>query len=455
MRKIRLLVVDDEIDAVNIVREILVDEGYEVSPATSGEEARKLLEEQFFDLLLLDERMGGISGTDLLAESQKRYPGIGGIFITGYGDLRCAMRALRAGALDLLQKPVDRASLLAAVRRALDESQIARESRYLRHETATQEFSSEIVGVSESLQRVMAVVKQVTDTDAPVLLLGESGTGKELVARAIHSQGPRKKQRLVVVNGGAIPPSLIESTLFGHRKGAFTDARENRAGYFEAADDGTIFFDEIGELTPEVQVRLLRVLEQKTLTRVGETVEIPVDVRVIAATNRDLQKEMEADRFRTDLFYRISMMPITLPPLRERREDIVALATHFVEKYGRELRKPIKLITTEALSKLEAYAWPGNVRELSNVIQRAIILSTGDTITADLIPLGEQSSSSDTFPDLSRLPFKDAQLRFEKKYFEDLLSRAQGNKTQAAELAKIDRTVLYEHLKKLNLPGTK
>jgi DNA-binding NtrC family response regulator len=204
-----------------------------------------------------------------------------------------------------------------------------------------------------------------------------------------------------------------------------------------------------------VQVRLLRVLEQKTLARVGETVEIPVDVRVIAATNRDLQKEMDAGRFRADLFYRISMMPITLPPLRERREDIAALATHFVEKYCRELRKPIKLITTEALRKLETYAWPGNIRELSNVIQRAIILSTGDSITADLIPLREQPSSSDTFPDLFRLPFRDAQLRFEKNYFADLLSRAQGNKSQAAELANIDRTVLYEHLKKLKLLGTK
>jgi DNA-binding NtrC family response regulator len=454
MRKPRLLLVDDDFDAVNIEREILEDEGYEVTTSTSGEQAREILEQGFFDLLLLDERMTGISGTELLADARKRYPGIGAIFVTGYGDLRCAMRAWRGGALDLLQKPVDRASLIGAVRRALEESQVAREGRYVRHEAQATASFAEVIGTSESLRRVMAVVKQVTATDAPVLLLGESGTGKELAARAIHGQGPRKHLPLVVVNAGAITPSLIESTLFGHRKGAFTDARENRAGYFEAANGGTIFIDEIGEMIPEVQVRLLRVLEQKTLTRVGETVEIPVNVRVIAATNRDLHKEMGAGRFREDLFYRISMMPITLPPLRERREDVVPLAAHFIEKYGRELRKSIKRITPEALRKLETYSWPGNVRELSNVLQRAIILSPNETITPELILLRE-SSSSEGFPDLSQLPFKDAQLRFERKYFADLLSRAQGNKSQAAELAGIDRTVLYEHLRKLGLPGAK
>ncbi|MGA2269626.1 MAG: sigma-54 dependent transcriptional regulator [Bryobacteraceae bacterium] len=450
MRKIRLLVVDDDPDAVEIEREILEDQGYQVAMATSGERARELLEEQFFDLLLLDERMAGIAGTELLAESRRRYPGIGAIFITGYGDLRCAVRALRAGALDLLQKPVDRTTLLAAVRRALDESQVVREGRYYRHEAQTQASFSEVIGSSKALQDTLQMVKLVTATDAVVLLLGESGTGKDLVARAIHGQGPRKHRPFIAVNASAVSPSLIESTLFGHKRGAFTDAKENRIGYFEAASGGTIFLDEVGEMSPEVQVRLLRVLEQKTIMRVGDTVEIPVDVRVIAATNRDLQREMGAGRFRADLFYRISMMPIELPPLRERKEDIVALAAHFVEKYSRELRKPITRIAPDTLRKLEAYCWPGNVRELSNVIQRAIILSAGDSITPDLIPLKEPSSG-DTFPDLSRMPFKEAQLRFEQKYFTDLLLNAQGNKSRAAELAGIDRTVLYEHLKKLNL----
>ena len=451
MRKLRLLVVDDEPDAVEIEREILEDQGHEVVTATSGEQARRLLEKQFFDLLLLDERMPGMWGTELLVQARERYPDIGAIFVTGHGDLDCAVRAMRSGALDLLEKPVDRDALIEAVQRALDHSKLAREGRYLRYEAQLRAPFAEIIGDSPALQRAMQMVSQVAPTDAPVLLLGESGTGKELVARAIHDQSRRQGRPFLPVNMGAIPPTLVESSLFGHKKGAFTGATGNRVGYFEAAEGGTIFLDEIGEVSTEVQVRLLRALDRKRIIRVGDAVEIPIDARVIAATNRDLFTEVKAGRFRDDLYYRLAVMPISLPPLRERKDDIVSLATHFLAKNAEELRKPVMSFAPEALAELEAYSWPGNVRELNNVIQRAVILAPGDTITPDLILVSHVGGSTGARPDLSGLVFKEAQRRFETEYFSALLARTEGNKTRAAEEADIDRTVLYEHLRKLGL----
>ena len=449
MRKVRLLVVDDEPDIVDIEREVLEDHGYEVLTATSAVAARRLLAERFFDLLILDERIKGSSGTELFAESRLRYPGIGAIFVTGYADLDCAVRALRAGALDLLLKPIDKQALLASVSRALQESQLSREGRFFWHEAQEKSEFSEIVGDSHALREVLNVVRQVIPTSVPVLLQGESGTGKELVARAIHFQGPRKNKPFIPVNAGAIPASLMEATLFGHRRGSFTDAREDRPGLFEVARGGTVFLDEVGEMTPEVQVRLLRVLQERTVVRVGDTVEIPVDTRVIAATNRNLRVEVEERRFRDDLFYRLAVVTITLPPLRARPSDTRSLSLHLMDKNRRQLRKEIQGITPEALAKLEAYGWPGNIRELDNVIQRAIIVANTEWITADDILLEGPGRNATTFPDLSDLSFGEAQIRFERKYFADLLARTGGNITKAAKLADIDRTVLHAHLKKI------
>ena len=454
-RKIRLLVVDDEPDLVDIEREILEDCGYDVTTATSGEEARQLIAEYFFDLLILDERMKGMSGSQLLSESKERYPDIGAIFITGHADVEMAVQALYLGVLDFLQKPVANDVLVAAVVRALNLSQLARENRFLRYHTQARSTFADIIGEGEAMTEALGVVKQVIPTSVAVLLQGESGTGKELVSRAIHFHGPRKNKPFIPVNVAAIPPTLVESALFGHKKGAFTDARENKQGFFEASGGGTIFLDEIGDLSPEVQVKLLRVLQEKKIVRVGDVTEIPVDVRVISATNKNLKTEVEAGRFRKDLYYRLAVVTINLPPLRDRGEDIALLAVHLVEKNRKELGKHIIRIMPEAIEKLKYYSWPGNVRELDNVIQRAIILATGDTITPELLWLESDSSSTSSFSSIFDLPFKEAQLQFEMKYFSELLAKTAKNKTKAASLAGISRAVLYEHLEKTSLLDSK
>jgi len=483
VRQISLLVVDDEPQLIELYREILNDKGYVVTTATSVEQARKSIDREFFDLLLLDERMPGISGTEFLAYCRSRYPGIGGIFITGHADVNSAVRAFRAGAIDLLQKPVDKKELLAAVERALTESQVIREQRYSRHTAANRTSFAEIIGDSEPLRQVLKQVRQVIPTNVPVLIQGESGTGKELLARALHYDGPRKDKPFIAVNVAAMPESLIESMLFGHKKGAFTGATEDRRGYFEAANGGSIFLDEIGEMTADAQVRLLRVLEQKTIIRLGDTREIRLDARFIAATNRNLLAEVEAKRFRLDLLYRLNVMTLTVPPLRSRQDDIAALATYFVDRHQVEIGKSIKSITPDAMEKLRRYHWPGNIRELQNVIQRAIILAEKDVLTSQDILLesqqetgqghrqettleteterqqpaqtGNPENSQDgnqaepASNHLLQLPFREAEKRFEQQYFGALLARANGNKTKAAKLAGLDRTVLYQHLSKL------
>jgi DNA-binding NtrC family response regulator len=447
MRNISLLVLDDDRDVVDIYREILEQEGYEVTTATTGDEARRATRARFYDLLVLDER---ISGTAFLTECRARFPGLGAIFVTAHASVEWAIRAVRAGASDLLLKPVSREMLVSAVRRALAESQLTREQRHRQHDARHHASFAEIIGDSDALRAVLKVVRQVLPTTVPVLLQGESGTGKELVARAIHQQGPRSTMPFVAVNAAAIPSELLESALFGHRKGAFTGAIESRKGFFEAASGGTIFLDEIGETTPDVQVRLLRVLQERRITRVGETEEVPVDVRVIAATNRDLEAQVHAGAFRRDLFYRLNVVAIEMPPLRARPADIEPLAIHLLNLHQERIGKPIRAMTPEALEKLRAYAWPGNVRELENVIQRAIILAEGDVITPDVLLL-QKPSRDDSWSAISTLPFRKAQAAFEEQYFRDLLERAHGNKTKAAELAEIDRTVLHAHLRRIAL----
>jgi two-component system response regulator HydG len=427
----------------------LEEKGYEVHTATSSEEARKVVEQRFFDLLVLDERMPGISGTRFLAECRKRYPGIGAIFVTGYATVECAIRALRAGALDLLQKPLEKEALIGAVERALTESQLLREQRYFRHDSDQRATFAEIIGDSDPLRQTLNLVRQVIPTNVPVLLQGESGTGKELMARAIHFEGPRRGKPFVAVNVAAVSESLMESALFGHRKGAFTGATEDRQGYFEASSGGTIFLDEVGEMTAGLQVRLLRVLQQKSIMRVGETKDIPVNTRVIAATNRDLAQEVEKGRFREDLWYRLNVFTITVPPLRDRISDITPLALHILERRQIEIGKSVKSITSEALDRLQSYDWPGNVRELENVIQRAIILAEGDTIGPELILVESRNSDSHPLGRLSDLPFREAEKRFRTVYFTNLLARTKGNKTEAAKRAGLDRTSLHAHIRRI------
>jgi DNA-binding NtrC family response regulator len=447
-RKPSLLVVDDVEDAVKVQREFLEEAGYEVFSATTVREAHEILSIRFVDLLMLDERLGRDSGTRLLEEVRRGDPGIAGILVTGHADVESAVRAMRAGMLDLLQKPIDRRTMLDAVARALGESELTRAARFRRWEALHRSGFGEIVGESPELQKVLSVVRQVIPTDVPVLIQGESGTGKELVARALHEQGRRRDRPFIAFNAAAIPATLMESTLFGAKRGAYTDAKADQRGLFEAADGGTLFLDEIGDTTPEVQVRLLRALQEKIIHRVGDVKPIPVDVRVVAATNRDLRNADSAHPFRSDLYFRLAVMPITMPPLRNRAGDIPILTRHLLEKHAREMGRSVKRFSSEALAKLSGYRWPGNVRELDNVIQRAVILADGEIIGPSAVILeSEQAGSS--FEDFSNLPFREAQHRFEERYFTELLRRTNDNKSKAAELAGLDRSSLHAHLRKL------
>jgi len=464
LRKPRLLVVDDDSRWLAIEREILEDCGYEVFIARSAEQAQPLIDEHFFDLLILDQRMGEISGTQFLAACRQRDPGIGAIFMTGFHDEEVAVDALRLGALNFLHKPVNREEFIKVIRRALDESQIAREARLYRHTVDPGRGFAEIVGQSAALETVLSLVKQAIPTDVTVLIQGESGTGKELVAHAIHYGGHRKDGPFVPLNAGAIPSELVESALFGHKKGSFTGALYDRKGCFEEARGGTVFLDEIGEMPEAAQIRLLRVLQEKKVTRIGENFQRPVDARVIAASYRNLRAEVEARRFRDDLFFRLAVIPITLPPLRDRIEDIPALTMHLIARSRQETKKQITGIDTEAIVKLKNYSWPGNVRELENVLKLAMVRAEGDIITHDLISLPTPASRitesklpqqvdnppSQT-PQSSGLGFKEAQLAFRRQYFSELLKQAGGNKTKAAELAGLNRTQLYQHLRSARL----
>jgi DNA-binding NtrC family response regulator len=450
IRKPALLVLDDDPDAVDAVRDILERSGYEVLGFSSVNEARSHLESEFVDLLLLDERMGRHSGTQFLSQCRSNYPGLGGILISGYVDKERAIAALRAGAIDVLEKPVDKEQLLSTVSTALSSSELIREARFERWRAARSPGEPDIIGQSDALQKLLGYLPQLAATTAPVLIQGESGTGKELIARAIHARSPRRLRPFIAVNAGGLAPTLLESTLFGSKKGSYTDSRSDQAGYFEAASGGTLFLDEIGETLPELQVRLLRVLQEKTVTRVGDTQPRPVDARIVAATNRDLRREVEAGRFRQDLYYRLAVFPLTLPPLRERKSDIPALARHLLAKHIRELGRSIRGFSETAVDKLAAYPWPGNIRELDNVIQRAAILADGLEIGPESLWLDNPADSAGVETWLEQ-PFREAELGFERRYFLRLMDRARDNKTKAAELAEIDRKTLYDHLRKTRI----
>jgi DNA-binding NtrC family response regulator len=451
-RKDVLLVVDDFLDVIVTLREPLESAGYEVLGATSVAEASRLLESHFVDLLLLDERLGGRSGTKLLESCRDRYPGLAGIMITGYADLDCAVAAMRAGARDLLQKPINKELLLDSVARALADTRLTREGRHDRWRAMLGAGFADIIGESPALEKVLETLRQVAATSAAVVLQGESGTGKELAARAIHAAGARRNRPFIAVNAGAISPTLMESTLFGSKKGSYTNAFTDQVGVFEAAHGGTLFLDEIGETTPDIQVRLLRVLQEKTITRVGDTEPRKVDARVIVASNRDLHAEVGAKRFREDLYFRLAVITITLPPLRERVSDIERLSRHMLEKHSRALGRPIVDFAPGCFEKLRRYHWPGNIRELDNVIQRAVILAEGNMIDAELLLLEAAGGPSSALETLLDLAFRDATVGFERLYFRRLLAKTGNNKTKAAERAGMDRTVLHAHLKKVRLP---
>jgi DNA-binding NtrC family response regulator len=441
--KIDLLIADDDADFRGTVARRFRRRGFEVQEASSGEEALECLNKRSFDVALLDMMMPGLSGVEVLERINAEPRDLEVILLTGQGTIDSAVRAMKLGACDYLTKPFPLAELEILIAKAWERSQLKKENRQLKAVLKRSQPAPEMIGESEAMREVFRLIDRAGPSDRPILIQGESGTGKELVARALHRHSPRADRPLVIVNCAALPEQLLESELFGHEKGAFTGATVAKSGLFEIADEATLFIDEIGEMQPAMQSKLLRVLEDGSLRRVGSLRERRVNVRVITATNRKLAEEVRANRFREDLFYRVNTMTIDLPPLRERRGDIPL----FVEKF----LGPGWQIAPEALEKLERYHWPGNVRQLINVIERAKILADDQSIVASDLPpeLNAPAGSAQSLP--GNGSSSDDLQSLQKSKIVDVLERVGGNKTRAARLLGITRRSLYRLLERYEL----
>jgi len=456
--KFKVLIIDDEKNIRDIFSLLLGEKGYLTESAACGAEGLDKAGSFNPDVLLLDMNLPDMSGLEVLSGVQRICPRCRIIIITAFGTIRNAVEATKLGAYAYLEKPVDNEELLLLISRILEVKTLEAEVEGLKSELSSRYSFSSIVGTSGRMNSVFQMMQKISQVDGTVLITGESGTGKELVARAVHFNSPRKEGPFVVVNCGAIPKDLIESEFFGHVKGAFTDAKTEKTGKFEMAHRGTIFLDEVGELLPEAQVKLLRALGEREIIKVGGTRTIPVDVRVIAATNKDLEAAIRRGEFREDLYWRLAVLSLRLPPLRERNEDVPLLAEHFVRKYKSELGKDIQGITPPALDLLTKYSWPGNVRELENVIYEAMVLSDAAYIDDCNLPLRIQSRAveGDT-----RLPQAGASLneavhgmteKMERNMILMALREAGGNRTRAAEILGISRKTLFNKMKQLNMP---
>ena len=441
-----ILVIDDDADMREMVHDMLKDRGHQVTTAGSGQEALKLLGEGDYAVVLSDLRMKGMQGIELLTEIKKTFPDISVILMTAFGSVETAVEAMKHGASDYLTKPVKKDELIHVVERVLREAALRREVSRLRKEVHKEYSFHQILGKSKAMQAVFDLIKRVADSPTNLLITGESGTGKELVAKAIHYNSDRKDAPFVPVNCAAIPEQLLESELFGHMRGSFTDARFDKRGLFEEAQNGTLFLDEISELPIMLQAKLLRAIQEKEIRRVGATKPTAVDVRIIAATNLTLAEEVKAKRFRDDLYYRLNVIELKLPPLRDRREDILLLVEGFLKKCGEARGKEVKGVSEAALAMLIDYTWPGNVRELENVIERAVTLSRGEKVTPDDLPPAVQGARGDRRV-LDEAAEKTLPLHeIEKEYIKKILEKTGGNKYQAAQALGIDRKTLYRKL---------
>jgi DNA-binding NtrC family response regulator len=456
MASVRVLVVDDKENILKLFAKILA-EGHQVTSALDGARALSLIATEEFDVVVTDIRMPGAGGFEVLAAVKARSPSTEVVMMTGYASVGDAVRAMKLGAYDYLEKPFDPDAAALTVARAAERRRLRDETASLRRELEGIHSFRNLVGKSDRMRDVYRLLEQAAGLDITVLLGGETGTGKELAARAIHYHSARKERRFVPVNCGALPPDLVESELFGHARGAFTGAATAKAGLFEEADGGTIFLDEIGELPLATQVKLNRVLQEREIRRVGDNVAIKVDVRVIAATHRDLRTEVHAGRFREDLFYRLNVLPIRLPPLRERAEDVPLLASHFLEKHARAMRREIGGFDPEALRLLASHPWPGNVRELENAVERAVAIASGSSILSRDLPaeLTAPTSPHSPGPALAAMPYREvveqAQDRVSREYLAALLTEFHGNVTRAAARAGLERESLHRLLKKHGL----
>jgi DNA-binding NtrC family response regulator len=449
----RILVVDDDAVARDLLAEALRKEGYAVEAAAGGDEAIARGREVQFDLVLTDIRMGSVDGLAVLRAFKQASPETSIVLLTAFGSMEGAIDAIRQGAYDYLAKPFKKEEIKLVVRRGLEHSRLVRENARFREELRERDERTQLVGSSPAMLEVYKLIARVAAGKSTVLLEGESGTGKELVARAIHANGQRREGPFVPVNCAALPETLLESELFGHEKGAFTGASGVRAGLFETADGGTLFLDEIGDIGAALQVKLLRVIQEQELRRVGGTSSIKVDVRVIAATNHDLAALVKDGRFREDLFYRLNVVRIVLPPLRERREDVPMLAHHFLQKYSGG-SGAVRGFVPETLAQLQRYHWPGNVRELENAIERAVSLGHGTLILPDDLPDTVRRTRAEDGT-IGKDPAEEAALvtleEMEKRYLQKVLRETGGNKARAAKVLGIDRRTLYRMAERFGL----
>jgi DNA-binding NtrC family response regulator len=445
-RSAHLLVVDDDPVTIDLLKEVLSQEGYEVSTALSGEEAVAQGTDNFFDLIITDVRMGKIDGMEVLRFFRKNAPDTTVIMITAFGSIETAIEAIREGAYDYISKPFKLEEIKFTVQRALERRRLIEENKFYRQELLEKYQFKNVIGRTPQMFQVYKTIAKVADTKSTVLLCGERGTGKELIARSIHYNSQRNNRAFIPVDCASLVETLIESELFGHVRGAFTGASSAKRGLFEESDGGTLFLDEVGNLSLPMQSKLLRFLQEHEIKRVGGTESIKVDVRVIAATNQPLEPLVTSGKFREDLFDRLNVIIITLPPLRERKEDIPLLASHFLQKFSEENHKNISHISPEALEILLQYSWPGNVRELEHTIERAVIFSIHPIILPEDLPrkMFEGIEAPGTV-----IPEKPLSLKeLEKKYVLKVLQETGGNKKKASEILGIDRTTLYRILEK-------
>lgn len=446
-----ILIVDDERGQREILQTILEAERYETATAAGGQEALALLDEREFDVILTDLKMQGMSGMELLERLLAADPQQCIIMMTAHGTVDSAVEAMKKGAFDYLEKPLERDTLLLTLRRAVERVRLLKENRALHKKLEETGAIPDIIGEHPKMKEVFRIVTKIAPTASTVLIQGESGTGKELVAKAIHFNGGRRDKPFIAVHCGAIPENLLESELFGYVKGAFTGAMRDKIGKFEAAHGGTIFLDEIGTMPMQLQTKLLRVLQEEEVERVGSTRPVKIDVRIISATNLDLAEEVRKGNFRDDLFYRLNVIPLQLPPLRERVEDILPLAKHFLAKYCKEMQRRNMSLASDTLEALESYQWPGNVRELENVMERVAALTEDDTVTLQDLPHNVREEG------LTRLTGRGVDLvkvlaEIERGMIRDALALSDGVKARAAALLNLNRTTLVEKMRRLGMP---
>ncbi|OHB68932.1 MAG: two-component system response regulator [Planctomycetes bacterium RBG_16_41_13] len=453
----KILVVEDDEYVLGSIKSVLDSEGYEISTASNGLEAMSIYRKSPHDLVIADLKMPKMDGFELLKQLKLESPEVFLIMMTAYGSVRTAVEAIKIGAYDYLTKPVSAEELRLVIKRAFEKQNLLIENRALRKELEERFSFGNIIGRSHRMQQIYDLIMQVADTDATILITGETGTGKELIAHAIHHNSSRKDAPFVVINCSALPESLLETELFGHEEGAFTGATKQRNGKFEHAHKGTVFFDEMGNLPLSMQTRLLRLLQEKSFERIGGNKTIKVDVRIIAATNKDLNNLSEEGGFRKDLYYRLNVIPVQLPPLKERLEDIPLLVSHFIEKYNKAFKKSIKSISQNALNIMMSYHWPGNVRELENLTERAVIMAKDNNIINEVdLPIPHQKQQREVFVDnpddlAGNTDMETFLSACEVLYITKLLKQCKGRIDSSARISGIDAKTLYRKMKKHNI----